>query len=93
MAIYWPQVKLQSTKRNEESAYNESNLLRLNCDKSQHLLGWRAAMDFSSTVQMTADWYMEYYKNPKNCLEVTKLQIEKYVSIAEREGLSWAKKY
>ena len=41
----------------------ESGLLKLNCDKALSLLNWHSVMDFEKTVDFTAEWYNEFYKD------------------------------
>lgn len=41
----------------EADAPPEAGLLLLNCDKANLLLGWRPQWEFSTSVQMTVDWY------------------------------------
>ena len=42
---------------------HESGLLKLNCDKALHHLGWQAAWNFEVTVRETALWYKRFYEN------------------------------
>lgn len=36
---------------------HEANLLQLNCDRANQLLGWRPRWNVEQTLTMTADWY------------------------------------
>ncbi len=36
---------------------HEANLLQLNCDKANQLLGWRSRWNLDQTLMATADWY------------------------------------
>ena len=67
------------------STYNESGLLQLNCEKALQQLNWAALLDFETTCQMTAIWYSNFYYTDKNIEEMTLQQIEYY----ER---NWAKR-
>lgn len=80
MSIYWPQVKWDEPKHMKEVFY-ESGLLKLNCDKALHLLGWQAVLSFSDTVKLTAEWYMKYYENSENISQITDSQITEYQNI------------
>ena len=90
MACHWEQVKWQDVSENNDGPY-ESGLLKLNCDKAQHLLHWRAVLDFESTVQFTANWYKQFYQEPRKPIRsLTLAQIEEYSRFAKEQGMSWA---
>lgn len=46
---------------------HEAGFLHLNCDKSNHQLGWNPVWDFEQTVKTTIEWYKNYIngENPK----------------------------
>ena len=89
MALHWEQVRWLDISKSTTGPY-ESGLLKLNCDKALHHLGWRAVMGFEDTVRMTSEWYKAYYQKPEQIAEVTRLQISAYTEIARSEGLAWA---
>ena len=89
MSLYWEQVRWQDVSESATGPY-ESGLLKLNCDKALHYLHWNAVMGFEDTVRMTAEWYRSYYEEPKNIAKTTQSQIEAYMSLAKKQGLSWA---
>lgn len=89
MALYWDQVRWQDISESAAGPY-ESGLLKLNCDKALHFLGWRAVMGFQDTVRMTSQWYKSYYKKPSQITSITWSQIESYTAIAKQQGLEWA---
>lgn len=39
---------------------HEAGLLHLNCDKSNHQLGWNPVWNFEQTVKITIEWYKNY---------------------------------
>jgi len=45
----------------EPKALHEANLLKLNCDKAHAELDWHSALTIDECLQMTADWYKEFY--------------------------------
>lgn len=57
---------------------HEANLLHLNCDKSNHLLGWRPLWDYSRTLQETVGWY-RYAASGVPVRDITLEQIEAYM--------------
>lgn len=89
MALHWEQVRWLDISKSTTGPY-ESGLLKLNCDKALHHLGWRAVMGFEDTVRMTSEWYKAYYQNPEKIVEVTRSQISAYSDIARNKGLAWA---
>ncbi len=70
----------------------EAMLLQLSFEKASHVLGWRAVLPFSETVEMTASWYKTYYGGEKDMYGYTTMQIEKYMDRARECGLVWALK-
>lgn len=89
MALHWDQVRWKDVSKSEAGPH-EAALLKLNCDKSLHYLQWNAVMGFEQTVQLTSEWYGEYFKQPNRVADITNSQIEIYTELAKREGLSWA---
>ena len=77
MSKYWEKVSWKKLP-NKINAKNESNLLKLNCDKAKMLLNWEAIWDFETTVKHTSSWYKNYYQN-KNSLDLSKEQINLYI--------------
>jgi len=45
----------------DPNALHEANLLKLNCDKAHAELGWRSVLTVEECLQMTVDWYKEFY--------------------------------
>ncbi len=69
----------------------ETNLLKLNCDKSFAELNWKANLNFEETIKMTMDWYKSYYDSPERSMyEFSKNQIIKYTNIALSKKMEWA---
>jgi len=90
MARHWDKVRWEDVSDQDGGPY-ESGLLKLNCDKALHHLGWRAIWDFDATVRETALWYRRYYEDPQTSIRDFSLQqIAAYVTEAQRKGLAWA---
>lgn len=68
----------------------ESNLLKLNCEKSFQLLNWNSSINFSDLVQLTSEWYQSYIDN-SDLEKVTNEQIERYYNKALINGNTWIK--
>lgn len=64
MSKYWNKVVWKDVS-SSENVINESNLLKLNCDKAKMYLGWEAIWDFETTVKHTSNWYKNFYENNK----------------------------
>ncbi len=71
----------------DPQALHEANLLKLNCDKAHAYLHWHSVLTIDECLQMTADWYKEFYSEPQTkdmhqfCLE----QIRKYEEKPQKE--------
>lgn len=89
MALHWDQVRWLDVSHSSTGPY-ESGLLKLNCDKAFHNLGWHALLDFEDTVRLTTEWYRSYYGNPSEIAATTRLQIDAYMTKAKQNGLLWA---
>ena len=57
---------------------HEADLLKLNIDKAFHILNWKPSLSFYETIKLTAQWYKEFYENPKNIYNLSLDQIEFY---------------
>jgi CDP-glucose 4,6-dehydratase len=89
MSLHWNQVRWDDVSGSVQGPY-ESRLLKLNCDKALHFLGWQAAMGFADTVRMTAEWYRAYYHQPSSIETVTIAQLQEYTAMAKDQGFKWA---
>ena len=90
MGNHWDQVRWEDVSVNHGGPY-ESGLLKLNCDKALHHLGWQAAWDFEDTVRETALWFKRYYESPSESIaDFSRDQIASYVDAAYFQGISWA---
>ena len=85
---YLPKKSLVIKKGSNKN--NEHHFLKLNCDKALNTLNWTSTLNFDETIKMTMEWYLSYYKNPKNIYQTTKLQIKKYEDLAKKRSISWS---
>ncbi len=67
----------------------EATLLRLSCDKALRWLNWRPALQLSTTVNLTVDWYQRWWNQDADLYNFTISQIEQYTDIATASGLVW----
>ncbi|MDH4262398.1 MAG: CDP-glucose 4,6-dehydratase [Spirochaetia bacterium] len=88
MQKYWPQGEWIDMSHGANKVH-EANLLKLNCDKALHYLGWQPVMRFRETVEMTMQWYSSFYKNDLKIESVTASQIMKYEDIARERNICW----
>ncbi len=69
-------------KSKEKTKRLEAGLLKLNCDKALHKLGWEATLDFKETAKWTGEWYRSFYLNGSKNPNIRTLdQIKNYMEI------------
>ena len=56
---------------------HEAQLLKLNCDKANHILSWYPRWSVKKTIEVTADWYKVYLERG-DLEEITDIQINDY---------------
>tara|TARA_B100001142_G_scaffold141577_1_gene142802 strand:+ start:2825 stop:3913 length:1089 start_codon:yes stop_codon:yes gene_type:complete len=79
-----------SWKVHENNAKPEAGLLKLNCDKAQAMLDWRAILSFEETIKFTGEWYKTYFEEEVDLYGFTISQINDYSQKAKKQGLKWA---
>jgi len=90
MGKHWDKVRWEDLSADYKGP-SESSLLKLNCDKALHVLGWQAVWGFEETVRETALWYRSYYANQNiSIADFTLGQIESYVVMAKSKEIDWA---
>lgn len=91
MSKHWNKVKWR-TQIPIEKGPSESTLLKLNCDKALHYLGWEATWDFETTVRETVDWYKHFYEaSHVDVKAISEFQIKSFCEAATQKGLEWSK--
>lgn len=85
----WPKVKhvLQDP---DAPRVHETQMLKLECSKAAHHLGWRPVWDFSETVAMTVLWYKDVYEGlavdiRQRCLA----DLSRFTADAAARGVMW----
>ena len=63
---------------------HEANLLMLNIEKANKVLGWIPTYTADKAISETVDWYKHFYVNDTNMYEFTLEQIKKY-----EENIKW----
>jgi len=92
MGGYWKNISWEIMPKSKKKFY-ESELLRLNCNKAKKILKWKSILKFDESIEMVADWYRNYYLDPKNINNITAEQIKRYQYLAVQRGLKWAKNF
>jgi len=89
MRKYWKNIAWNDISQNEK--LHEANLLKLNCDKALHDLGWEPTLDFEETVMLTSEWYRKYYTaaNSSEVFQITSSQIDFYWKLAKDRNNAW----
>ena len=77
MSKHWSKVSWKDVSTSESNK-NESNLLKLNCDKAKIFLDWQSIWDFDATVKHTSEWYKNFY-NQNDMIKYSKNQINLYI--------------
>jgi len=73
----WHQATWKDISTSENNK-NESNLLKLNCDKAKILLDWQSIWNFDTTIKHTIEWYKNFY-DKKDMIKHSKNQIALYI--------------
>ncbi|MDD5362901.1 MAG: CDP-glucose 4,6-dehydratase [Ignavibacteria bacterium] len=60
--------------------FYETEFLRLDSNKVYEDTGWRSVWSTKESIEKTAEWYGEYYKNNTNASEICEKQITQYFS-------------
>ena len=70
--------------------FHEASLLKLNCDKALVDLNWFPTLDFNQTVNMTVQWYKQYYDDTsKNMIDFSNQQIQAFMEAAIDKNNLW----
>ena len=86
MSKYWDKVKWKIEK---DSNSQESDLLKLNCDKALVKLSWEPVWGFNETINQTVKWYKYFYEKKGELLKISTNQIQNYTNSAILKNLSW----
>jgi len=86
MRKYWKKISWKVADKNKKN-FQETNLLKLNCNKAKINLKWKNILSFNEMISMVADWYKSYYSNPKKIYKTSFNQIKKYEKLLEKRSL------
>jgi CDP-glucose 4,6-dehydratase len=69
----------------DEIPFNESTLLKLNCDKALSLLHWHSTLSYNQSIKMIVDWYRAFYETKtEDMYQLTVRQISEYILVSRR---------
>lgn len=80
---YWKGISWKVVKKSKKD-FHESDLLKLNCNKSKSKLKWSSILSFKETIKMSVDWYKEYYSNSKEIYKTSSNQIKFYQDLLKK---------
>ena len=90
MAEHWINVRWKDISQSQQHLH-EAGLLKLNCDKALHDLQWQSTMNFNETVEMTVEWYKQFYQQDGSSIhQLTTMQINQYAQLAKEQQMGWA---
>lgn len=67
---------------------HEANLLMLNIDKAQKVVGWAPTYNADTAIKKTVEWYKRFYQKDTDMYNYTLAQITEY-----EESIKWNKNY
>lgn len=82
---YWPKIKFECAT--ELTDLHEAGLLNLDCSKANSKLGWKPIWNIKETVQMTIQWYQQFYENKQ---VISQPQLQMYLEKAKQNNVEWA---
>lgn len=75
----------------DPNALHEASRLNLSTDKAFHLLNWRPVWNFTTTLDVTTQWYRDTHLKLATPSDLTRQQLARYVADATEQGLAWTK--
>lgn len=86
---HWDKVTIEIIQ--DKNQLHEANLLKLDCSKASALLKWKPVWDFEQTIELTSNWYKDFYTNENlNVAERSQADLDKYINDAKNKGIKWA---
>jgi CDP-glucose 4,6-dehydratase len=72
------------------TGFHEAKLLKLCCDKATNDLGWASILTFEENIELTAEWYENFYTKKMSVKETSMQQIEKYQKFGSERNAPWS---
>ena len=64
-----------------DSSKHEAHILKLDINKADSLLGWKPTLSLKQNLDMTFDWYKNYYEKREDVVEFTNKQIKNFFKL------------
>ena len=61
-----------------DNSKHEAGILKLDITKAETLLGWEPKLNFKETLEVTFNWYKNYYEKKEDSVEFTNQQINNF---------------
>ena len=81
---YWPDVAYEISSETEKP--HEAGLLKLDCSKARHLLGWKPVWGYDTMLAKTAEWYHCFYESGHL---LSKSHLTEYIEDAQNANAVW----
>ncbi|MFA6547753.1 MAG: CDP-glucose 4,6-dehydratase [Candidatus Magasanikbacteria bacterium] len=62
-----------------DNAKHEANILKLDIKKATNELGWKPQLNLKNCLELTFDWYRQFYSGSKNMNDLTNNQINSFL--------------
>ena len=82
---HWPELQWED-RSNPAEPYHEAGVLKLDCSLASNVLQWRPVWSLDETLQVTAQWYHDFYRHQKIN---THQDLRRYVMRARELNLTW----
>ena len=90
LSVYWEfNNKEEAYASTDYIPFNESSLLKLNCDKALSVLNWQSCLSYDETVRFTSLWYFSYYNKSHDMYNYTLEQLNEFENLAFKQNLKW----
>ena len=87
LRIFKNWIPSQKIINKDKKSFYESNLLKLNINKAKIKLKWKSVLTFKETISMVAEWYKNYYLNPKEIYKTSFNQIKEYEKLLKKRSI------
>ena len=85
LSEHWPKIQVDYPAQSPD--LHEACLLNLDCSKANAQLGWQPTWDITDTLQMTIQWYRQFYEEQQ---VISRQQLQLYVDAAKQNNMEWA---
>ena len=87
MKKHWKKISWKKINNKTNKEFYESNLLKLNSNKSKRILKWKCILSFKETISMIAEWYKNFYYTKDKNYEMSCNQINKYEQLLKKRSI------